>query len=201
MIQIDDAGISALCLGVVIMAYRVETGKFVWLEVPVEMFQGDNFSRRVYRQGVVDATTEIISRLHHTPEKPIEICRGDIFTGVTAVFTERGYSFQAVKIEGPLRERVEMQFLANMHRIGITDVTYKIMTEKRPQFFFRVLRWLKGGNINGIVLPGRERYAKTGFLTYPFFASMPYKEALEAAKKAKAKRKRLLREARFLRSK
>jgi len=46
-IQIDDAGWGCLLLGVLIGAYRVETGEFAFGEIAVEHFQNEDLLARV----------------------------------------------------------------------------------------------------------------------------------------------------------
>ena len=48
-IQIDDAGWGCLLLGVLIGAYRVETGEFAFGEISVEHFQNGAFARQGYQ--------------------------------------------------------------------------------------------------------------------------------------------------------
>ncbi len=189
MIQIDDAGWGSLLMGVIIAGYRRETGDFAWKEIPVEMFQGENFLREAYRQGAVDAVKGVLLQLRHKPEEPIEICTGYVLDGIRNYLSEQGLHWSAAKITGHLQDKIERLLLDNLRVIGLKDLDYETLTEKHGLFFWNALRWLKGGGINGKALPERERVAKTGWPTYHIWASMPYNEAKKAAKNLKAARR------------
>lgn len=72
MIQIDDAGWGSLLSGVIIAGLRKETGEFAWREVPAEQFQGDNFDRRVYLVGAVNAAVDVLVELKHTKDESMK---------------------------------------------------------------------------------------------------------------------------------
>lgn len=190
MIQIDDAGWGSLLLGCGIGGYRVETGEFAYREVPVELFQGDNFASEKYRDGAVRAAQEVLSELCHAPDEPIEICTGYVLDSIRHYLANNRYNWRTGKITGPLQEKIESCLLESLKEIGLHDIDYETLTQKQGLFFYKALKWLKGGNINGTVLPERERFAKTGWATYHIWATMPYEKAKVEAKRFKAQRKR-----------
>lgn len=99
----------------------------------------------------------------------------------------KGFKYETTKITGPLQEKIERRLLENLRKIGFIDVDYETLTQKQGLFFYKALKWLKGGDINGTVLPERERFAKTGWNTYRIWAIMPYYKAKVEAQRFKAK--------------
>lgn len=190
MIQIDDAGWGSLLLGCGIGGYRVETGEFVYREVPVELFQENNFASEKYQDGAVQAAQEVLKEIRHTHGEPIEICTGYVLESIRHYLASNGYSWKSGKIIGPLQEKIENRFLKSLTEIGF-HIDYEMLTQKQGLFFYKALKWLKGENINGTVLPDRKRFAKTGWPTYHIWAAMPYEEAKVKAKKLKNDRRRL----------
>ncbi|MBE0427228.1 MAG: hypothetical protein IBX72_11375 [Nitrospirae bacterium] len=190
MIQIDDAGWGSLLLGVIIAGYRPETSKFICTEIPVEMFQGENFSKEAYRKGAVKAAEYVLSKLDYHQNEHIEICTGYVLDGIRGYLSAKGLCYKSGKITGPLQEKIEMQMLENLKKIGLKDLDYETVTEKHGLFFWKSLRWLKGGDVNGRVLSDREKFAKTGWPTYHIWALMPYERARVEAKRYKNNRRR-----------
>jgi len=177
-IQIDDAGWGCLIGGVLIGAYRVENGEFLYGEIPVEKFQGEAFTRKEYRQSAVDIAGDLLARLQVGKSEPIQVCTGYVLGEIRNWLQHNQYSWQPAKITGQLQDRIETALLERLHELGLTDVNYETLTQKQGLLFYHCVKWLKGGNPNATrVLPERERLAKTGWASYPVWAGNPYHQA------------------------
>jgi hypothetical protein len=192
-IQIDDAGWGCLLLGVLIGAYRVETGEFAFGEISVEHFQNGAFARQDYLDVAVIVADELLMQLAVGLDEPIEVCRGYVLDGVRAWLSKQGYTWTTIKVEGPLQVLVENALLQKLHALGI-KVDYSTLTEKQGLLFWHCLRWLKGGDMDATrALPERETLAKTGWSSYDIWVSHPYQQAKRLAAEAKRARSRVRR--------
>lgn len=189
MIQIDDAGWGSLLGGVFISGYRVGTGEYATAEIPVTSFQDDNFRNRAYEKEVEYATICILGILGLQDNEEIEICRGEILKPAREYIVSHGYKMSETKIEGALQAKVESELLRKIKEYGLKGITMETTTQKQGLFFYLSLQWLKGGNLNGKVLKEREKYAKTGWPTYKFWADLPYEYAKAEVKKYKENKK------------
>lgn len=189
-IQIDDAGWGCLLLGVLIGAYRVETGEFAFGEISVEHFQNGAFARQDYLDVAVIVADELLVQLAVGLDEPIEVCRGYVLDGVRRWLSGQGCTWTIAKVEGPLQVLVENALLQKLNALGIR-VDYRTLTEKQGLLFWHCLRWLKGGNIDATrALPEREVLAKTGWASYDIWVSYPYQQAKSLAAEAKRARSR-----------
>lgn len=194
-IQVDDAGWGSLIGGVLIGAYRIETKEYVVAEVPVSFFQGDAFSRRDYLDETARVVAGLLEQLNVDKKEPIHICTGYVLGHARTWLAQNGYTWQEAKITGPLQDLVERSLLESLHQVGLTDLDYSTLTTKQGLFFWRALRWLKGGDINATQpAPERETLAKTGWSTYSIWVSHPYEKAKFFTQQAKRRKRRARRE-------
>lgn len=188
-IQIDDAGWGCLLGGVLIAAYRVETGEFACAEIPVEQFQGRAFAEKHYLAGAVEAARSALAQLAAGKEEPIQVCTGYVLEGIRGMLAKEGYTWQTAKITGPLQEKIESELLVRLQALGV-EMNYQTLTQKQGLAFYICLRWLKGGNINAKApAQTRERFAKTGWSTYRAWAFRPYQQAKIEAGRIKSGRR------------
>ena len=168
--------------GVLIAAYRTETGEFVAYEIPATDFQGGCFTHRRYLSTSWVCAQRSLDTLKHTAGEPIEVCSGFIHDE-----THRKLDCKIVKIGGPFQERIESALLDYLHKIGFP---YQGSTEAYGKLFFQSVMWLKGGNPNRRSMDAeRVRMAKTGWRTFHFYRDLPYLEAVAAAKQFKSRRR------------
>jgi hypothetical protein len=187
-IQMDDAGWGCLLLGVLIGAYRVETGEFAFGEIAVEHFQNGAFARKGYLDVAVTVADDLLVQFAVGLDEPIEVCRGYVLDGVRAWLSKQGYTWTPIKVEGPLQVLVENALLQKLHALGIR-VDYRTLTEKQGLLFWHCLRWLKGGDMEATrALPERQALAKTGWASYGIWVSHPYRQAKRLASEAKRAR-------------
>jgi hypothetical protein len=185
MIEIDDAGYGSLIEGCAIGAYRPETSQFVCQFIPVEYFQKPYFSQGKYLTAATEAVKYLLETLGVCEDEPIHICRGWIFTQAKSWLSQSGYNWQEAKIVDPLQSLVEETFRKKLTSLGVN-----IYKDTPPgQHFYRCLKWLKGGDINGKALKEREALAKTGWDSYAIWAYLPYPEAKRKAAQARRAKK------------
>jgi hypothetical protein len=155
-VQIDDAGVGDLLDGVVIGAYRLETGEFAYEVVGVEFFQQPKFGRKAYLEEASGVVMKITDRMRLTENEPLLICSSYIFEKAVHELEEK-YGKERVtvtKITGEAQRFVETAYLDEVRNLGYEPLPER--EEKRARNFFDMLRWLKKD-------PRRFKHAKTGW--------------------------------------
>lgn len=155
-LQIDDAGVGDLLHGVVVGAYRPETGAFSYDMVEVEFFQQPEFRRKGYLEEASKIVVQIIEKMKLAENEPILICSSYIFEKAVRDLEEK-YGRERVtvtKITGGAQRFVETAYLDELRNLGYEPLTER--EEKRARSFFHMLRWLKKD-------PYRFKHAKTGW--------------------------------------
>lgn len=174
-VQIDDAGWGSLVGSTVIGAYRVETGEFACVELPMAVFRGAAFRRKDYLDAVVAAVRELVERLGVAKKEPVQICSGYVLERARQWLRDQGYPVEVGRIGGPLQELVEAAFARTLQRIGFR------LPDEDPhpgRAFFAALTWLKGGDPAATrALPERERWVKTGWSSYRAWIGRPRRGA------------------------
>jgi hypothetical protein len=155
-LQIDDAGVGDLLHGVVIGAYRPETGEFSYGMIDVEFFQQPKFGRKAYLERASEVVVQVIDRMKLAENEPILICSSFVFERAVRDLEEK-YGKERVtvaKITGDAQRFVETAYLDEIRNLGYEPLTER--EEKRAKSFFHMLRWLKKD-------PHRFKHAKTGW--------------------------------------
>lgn len=152
-IQVDDAGWGDPIGGVFIGMFRVETNEYLVREIEVSHFQPPAFVQKTFLTRGLEIALEGLRCLNVSKDEPIEVCRGIVLDGVREGLTRRGYKVTPTKIEGRLQELVETSLVDALSHRGIPNVP-SVSGKDR---FFRQLEWIQED------LPGRERFAKTGW--------------------------------------
>lgn len=190
MIQVDDAGWGSLVGGVLIGACRAESPQtqHAFREVPVTLFQGEAFKRKLYLEAAANAPLALMAELRVSMEEEVQVCTGYVLKAVRSSLAEVGYQVTPAKIGEPLQTLIEQEFLNHVLTIGV-DTDLETMTEKRGLYFWQCINWLKGGDMNAPALPEREPHCKTGWSLYPTWAIHPYDKAKRIAKALKMDRR------------
>jgi len=155
-LQIDDAGVGDLLDGVVVGAYREETGEFSYDMIDVEFFQPPRFARKAYLGRASEIVFKIIERMRLRENEPIMICSSFIFERAVRDLEEK-YGKETItvtKITDGAQRFVETAYLDEIRNLGYEPLAER--DEKRAKSFFHMLRWLKKD-------PRRFRHAKTGW--------------------------------------
>jgi hypothetical protein len=155
-LQIDDAGVGDLLHGVVVGAYRLETGEFSYDLVDVEFFQSPKFGKKAYLGKASELVMQILDRMKVQESEPIQICSSFVFEKAVRDLEER-YGKERVtvtKITNDAQRFVETAYLDEIRNLGYEPLEER--EEKRARSFFHMLRWLKQD-------PHRFKHAKTGW--------------------------------------
>jgi len=152
---VDDAGSGDLLFGVVVGAYRQETGDFKYDLIDVRFYQ-EIFKEKEYLQESSRIVSKLIAALNPKADEEIHICQGCIFD-VAAENLRKFYGENRVKrihVEGEAQRLIEISYLDEIRNLGYEPLTER--EEKRGKNFFHMMRWLKNH-------PEMIKYAKTGW--------------------------------------
>jgi CxxC-x17-CxxC domain-containing protein len=170
---VDDAGSGDLLFGVVVGAYREETGEFKYDLIDVRFYQ-EIFREKEYLQESSRVVSKLVGGLNLAADEEIHICQGCIFD-VAAEELRKVYGEDRVKrirVIGEAQRLVEIAYLDEIRNLGYEPLSER--EEKRGKSFFHMMRWLKDN-------PEMLRFAKTGWprlknyqLFKPFHAVQVY---------------------------
>jgi CxxC-x17-CxxC domain-containing protein len=152
---VDDAGSGDLLFGVVVGAYREETGDFKYDLIDVRFYQ-EIFREKEYLQESSRVVSQLVSGFKLAADEEIHICQGCIFD-VAAEELRKVYGEDRVKrirVIGEAQRLIEIAYLDEIRNLGYEPLAER--EEKRGKSFFHMMRWLKDN-------PEMLRYAKTGW--------------------------------------
>jgi CxxC-x17-CxxC domain-containing protein len=152
---VDDAGSGDLLFGVVVGAYREETGEFKYDLIDVRFYQ-EIFREKEYLQESSRIVSKLVSTFNLKPDEAVHICQGCIFD-VAAEELRKTYGedrVKRIKVIGEPQRLVEIAYLDEIRNLGYEPLAER--DEKRGKSFFHMMRWLKDN-------PEMLRYAKTGW--------------------------------------
>jgi hypothetical protein len=152
---VDDAGSGDLLHGVVVGAYREETGEFRYDMIDVKFYQ-EIFKAKEYLKESSRIAAKLVAHFDPKPEEEIHICQGCIFD-VAAEDLKKCYGQDRVKrvrVIGEAQRLVEIAYLDEIRNLGYEPLAER--EEKRGKSFFHMMRWLKDN-------PKMLQYAKTGW--------------------------------------
>jgi CxxC-x17-CxxC domain-containing protein len=174
-IIVDDAGSGDLLFGVVVGAYREETGEFRYDVIDVKFYQ-NLFCEKEYLQESSRVTSRLVAALKVKPKEEIHVCQGNIFDEAVADLQKVHGEEQVsrVKVTGEAQRLVEIAYLDEIRNLGYEPLEER--EAKRAKSFFHMMRWLKSN-------PEMLRYAKTGWprlKRYSLFKRFHYGETHNA---------------------
>ncbi|MCL1976774.1 MAG: hypothetical protein FWG55_01490 [Candidatus Bathyarchaeota archaeon] len=152
---VDDAGSGDLLFGVVVGAYRQETGDFKYDLIDVRFYQGI-FKEKEYLQESSRVVSKLVAGFNLGSDEEIHVCQGCIFD-VAVEKLRKIYGEDRVKrirVEGEAQRLIEIAYLDEIRNLGYEPLVER--EEKRGKSFFHMMRWLKDN-------PEMLRYAKTGW--------------------------------------
>ncbi|RLI26680.1 hypothetical protein DRO58_05370 [Candidatus Bathyarchaeota archaeon] len=155
-IIIDDAGSGDLLFGMVIGAYRKETGEFKYDVVDVKYFKSPRFRRKEYLKETSRIVLQLLEKLKVGENEEIMLCRGYVFDkaveDLKKVYGEE--RIKRIKVSGAPQRYVETAYLDELRNLGYEPIEQR--ENARAKNFFHMLGWLKRN-------PDRIKYAKTGW--------------------------------------
>lgn len=152
---VDDAGSGDLLFGVVIGAYREETGEFKYDLIDVRFYQ-EIFCQKEYWQEASRVTAQLLEKLKLKPDEEVHVCQGNIFdVAVADLQKAHGEDLVVrVRVTGEAQRLVEISYLDEIRNLGYEPLPER--EDKRAKSFFHMMRWLKAH-------PDMLGYAKTGW--------------------------------------
>jgi hypothetical protein len=139
---VDDAGSGDLLFGVVVGAYREETGDFKYDLIDVRFYQ-EIFREKEYLQESSRVVSRLVTGFNLAPDEEIQICQGCIFD-VAAEELRKVYGEDRVKrirVVGEAQRLIEIAYLDEIRNLGYEPLAER--EEKRGISFFHMMRWLK----------------------------------------------------------
>lgn len=140
MIQIDDAGSGSFVGGTCIGFYRPETNEYYFDIIPVELYNEENFKRKLYLDEVVAIAEVAFRALKVGRNETIEVCRGYMFEKLKLWLAERNYFWYGTQITGHVQEIVEKNFELYAVKLGLPKGYIKYTGY--PFHFHKLLRWV-----------------------------------------------------------
>ncbi len=140
MLQIDDAGSGSFVGGTCIGVYRPETNEYYFDIIPVELYDKEQFKKKLYLDEVVTITASAFKSLSPAKGEMIEICRGYMFEHLKDWLNRNGYTWYSTQITGRVQEIVEKNFELYTERLGLPWQYIKYT--RYPFHFHKLLRWV-----------------------------------------------------------
>ena len=128
-IEIDDTGTGIMVGPAIIGLRRVETNELVFKEIPVELFNEENFKMKKPFFKTVDLIKEGLKELKHGEEEIIHVCPGSYFDKARRYFKEEGIAYENRQIEGELQDALEEKTDNLLINIGFDP---KTLEELKP---------------------------------------------------------------------
>jgi hypothetical protein len=150
MLQIDDAGSGSFIGGTCIGIYRPETKKYCFDIIPVELYNKENFKKKLYLNEVVEIASTAIKQLSPEKGEAIEICRGYMFDRLKKWLEDNGYTWYCTQITGRIQEIVEKNFELYAQTLGLPWQYIKYT--HYPFHFHKLLKWVYADFDNRIKL-------------------------------------------------
>lgn len=140
MIQIDDSGSGSFVGGTCIGVYRPETNEYYFDIIPVELYNKENFKKKLYLDEVVTVVSKAFKQLDVHKTETIEVCRGYMFEKLKTWLASNGYCWYSTHITGRVQDIVEKNFELYAIRLGLPEAFIKYTSY--PFHFHKLLRWV-----------------------------------------------------------
>ncbi len=150
MLQIDDAGSGSFVGGTCIGIYRPETNEYYFDIIPVELYNKENFKKKIYLDEVVNIVINAIKSLSPAKGEVIEICRGYMFDHLKLWLEKNSYQWYSTQIRGKIQDVVEKSFEMYTEQLGLPWQYIKYT--RYPFHFHKLLRWVYADFDNRIKL-------------------------------------------------
>lgn len=150
MLQIDDAGSGSFVGGTCIGVYRPEKNEYYFDIIPVELYNKENFKKKLYLDEVVKIAASAIKNFAPPKSEIIEICRGYMFERLKSWLEQNGYTWYCTQITGRVQEVVEKNFELYTEKLGLPWQYIKYT--HYPFHFHKLLRWVYADFENRIKL-------------------------------------------------
>lgn len=140
MLQIDDSGSGSFVGGTCIGIYRPETNEYYFDIIPVDLYNKENFKKKIYLNEVVRIISKGIGFFDVSKNETIEICRGYMFEKLKEWLSDNGFTWYCTQIKGRAQEVIERNFELYTERLGLPSQYIKYT--RYPFHFHKLLRWV-----------------------------------------------------------
>jgi len=140
MIHIDYAGSGSFVGGTCIGLYRPETNEYFFDIIPVELYNKENFKKKLYLDEVVNIAERGFAQLKVRDNETIEICRGYMFEKLKLWLEDRKFFWYSTHITGRVQDIVEKNFQLYAENLGLPRQYIKYTNY--PFHFHKLLRWV-----------------------------------------------------------
>lgn len=140
MIQIDDAGSGSFVGGTCIGIYRPESNEYYFDIIPVEVYNKENFKKKLYLDEVVSIVSNAFKAMNVMKSETIEICRGYMFERLKSWLDQKGYTWYVTHITGNVQQIIEKSFELYTIKLGLFEPYIKYT--RYPFHFHKLLRWV-----------------------------------------------------------
>jgi len=154
-IEVDDAGWGDPIGGCIIVLRRVETGESYIGEIPLRLFQGDEFKRRSYLDEAYRIVLDGLKKLNAPRSEKIRVCSGYVLSRVRARLIEDGYRVESSKITGETQILAEEAYLRMLRGYGVDLSKFTLISGSSR--FHKLIEWVLEDPYT------RVRYVKTGW--------------------------------------
>ena len=129
---------------------QAETNEYYFDIVPIELYNKENFKKKLYLDTVVTIVQTGFEKLQVSKLETIEICRGYMFDKLKPWLDTEGYCWYGTHITGRIQEIVEKNFELYAIKLGLPEDYIKYT--HYPFHFHKLLRWVFADYKNRIVL-------------------------------------------------
>lgn len=132
---VDDAGSGDLLFGVVVGAYREDTGEFKYDMIDVRFYQ-EIFREKEYLQESSRVVSKLVLGFNLKPNEEVHICQGCIFD-VAAEELRKVYGEDRVKrirVVGEAQRLVEIAYLDEIRNLGYEPLAEREEKEAKASF-------------------------------------------------------------------
>lgn len=182
MLQIDDAGSGSFVGGTCIGVYRPQTNEYYFDIIPVELYNKENFKKKLYLDEVVEIVSAAIKTISPFRGEVIEICRGYMFERLKRWLDQNGYTWYSTQITGRIQEIVEKNFELYTQNLGLP--WHYIKYTRYPFHFHKLLRWVYAdfNNRIGLCKVGWQSWQRLESITPEVFHASMYSASYSCLK-------------------
>jgi len=176
MIQIDDAGSGSLLGGTIIGVNRVTPYEYSYELIPLDLYNGINFNKKIYLDHVVVIINRIFKKIGVTKNEKIQVCRGYMFDRLRKHLKDEHYNFESTIILDPLQSKIENSFEKYTMSLGLPAEFIKYT--KYPFHFHSLLKWIYADYEN------RHQLCKTGWKSWKKYKELKTNITFDKIKKS-----------------
>lgn len=154
-IEVDDAGWGDPIGGCIIVLRRIETGENHIGEIPLQLFQNDEFKRKKYLDEAYRIVLDGLKKLNVSKNEKVKICSGYVLSRARIRLIKDGYRVEISKIVGETQILAEETYLKTLEKYGVDSSKFTLTSGALR--FRKLIEWV----LEDPVI--RVRYVKSGW--------------------------------------